>query len=202
MNNNNYFDDYIKAMYVLNKLVCQFYSYDINQEEAKNLEINYTDDDIFNSLNNVSCVFHRYNPEGMYIWNKLAIDKPIVLTSEMWSYCKNYINIKNQKDDYYKDFLQLKLIIIGLCKRYYSCSISKEDADKNGIIYDEDIDEYNGNIECCYHYFESAGENAWSLLGFDDHMVAISRFDSIENDLIDKLLENELKIQHKIMVKK
>ena len=64
MKDNNFFYDYVYAMCTLNKLVCQFYSYNISQEEANSLNINYTKNDIFNSFNNVSCVFHRYNPEG------------------------------------------------------------------------------------------------------------------------------------------
>ena len=196
MENEKYFNEYLKAKLVLNKLICQFYEYSVTQEQADKLEIKYTEKDIFNSLNNVSCVFHRYEPEGVYIWNKLQIEKPIILLSEMWktqNLCERYNETKN----YYKEFLELKLIDLYLSEKYYEFSISKEEADELGIIYCG-IDNYDGKIQGCDHLFESAGENAWELFGFEEHFIPYSEFRKLRKELINELLEMDIVKQKKL----
>ena len=77
-----YYDEYIYAKFVLCKLVCQFYDHRLTKEEADKLSIEYSDEDIFNSLDYISCIYHRYSPEGLYLWYILKIDKPIIYNSD------------------------------------------------------------------------------------------------------------------------
>ena len=41
---------YLQAKIVLNQLACQFYKYDISEYRAREINLNYSSEDIFNSL--------------------------------------------------------------------------------------------------------------------------------------------------------
>lgn len=196
----DYFEEYKHAKIVLNQLMCQFYSYDISKEEAENFNIKYTEDDIFNSLGNVSCAFHKYNPEAMYIWDKLGITEPIVLMRKMWNNRINF-EIKDETKDYYKEYLELKIVALHIVCRYYKATMSKENADKYKIEYDPDYDLDDDVILGCNHLFESAGENAWDLFDFDESFIALSKFDKLIEEISDELNKLDMIKQKKIGAK-
>ena len=173
----------------MGKLVCQFYDYNLRKDKADKLSINYSDDDIFNTLNNVSCVYHRYSPEGLYIWDILGIDKPVITLRQMWEVIDS---LKNERFDNSKDYQtelnKMKLINLYLIQEYYKKYIDIKDADELKIEYDYDLDEINGQIEGYDHLFESAGEHAWNLFGFEKNFVPYSKVLELEVELQNELL--------------
>lgn len=198
MNKRDYFDDYKKAKLVLNKLICQFYDYSLKKDKANELGINYTEDDILNSYNEISCVFHRYTPEGIYAWYKLGIKEPIILLNDMWKLQR--IKEKRLKNiDYYNEYLELKLIDLYLVEKYYERSIPIDDAKKIGIDYYYCFDEYDGLIEGYDHLFESAGEEAWDLFDLKNSFVPRSKIYELEKELTNEKLANDI---IKIKIKK
>ncbi len=191
---NKEFNEYKYAKKVLCRLVCQFYDYELTKENADKLGINYIDDNIFNSLNYVSCVYHGFNPQGLYIWEKLGIDKPIITMSQIWDKLEMINDEKfDETRDYYRELLELKLIDIYMIKEYYKTFVDKEYADNLNIDYDEELDEYDDKIDGCDHLFEGAGECAWDLLGFDKNFVALSNVINVKKDLEEKILIKTLK---------
>ena len=184
-----YFDEYKYSKYVLCKLVCQFYDYDLTQDKANELMIKYSDDDILNSLNYVSCVYHRYDPEGLYIWEILEIDKPIITLRQMWDITKSLSSEQyDEKKDYHFESAKLKLIDLYLVQKYYKKYIDIKDANECKIDYNYDLDEINGQIEGYDHLFESAGEDAWNLFGFEKNFIPYSKVNKIEKELQEELL--------------
>lgn len=195
-----YFDEYKYSKFVLCKLVCQFYDYDLTQDKANELSIKYCDEDIFNSLNYVSCVYHRFSPEGLYIWKILEIDKPIITLRQMWEITKSLSNEQyDEQRDYHIESTKLKLIDLYLIKEYYKSHLDIKDADECKIEYDYISDEINGQIEGYDHLFESAGEHAWNLFGFEKNFVSYSKVLEIEKQLQEELLANE---ENKKLVKR
>jgi len=181
------FENYLQAKIVLNQLACQFYKNDISEYRARQLGICYTNDDIFNSLGNVACVFHRYTPEGLYIWNKLGITKPILLMRDMWEYRRKKA-IKARDKDYRKEYLEIKLACLNMVEEYYKSETTIESTNKTNLKYNVDIDLSDGIIEGYYHNHESAGEAAWNLLGIEDDFISLSELDKIKNQLISEML--------------
>ena len=185
----NDFKEYKFAKVALCKLICQFYDYYLPKEEAKKLGINYEDNEIFNSYDKVNCVYHRYYPEGLYIWDKLGIDKPIITMMEMWKVENNVAKELYKEDiDYAKEATELKLIDLYMITDYYKSYLDRKFADEQKIEYDENLDEIDGRIEGSDHLFESAGEYAWNLLGFERNFIPLSELLEVEKDLQKQLL--------------
>ena len=121
----DYFDEYMQVKLILNQLICEIYKYSITKEEADDFDIKYTDDDEVNSNGELVCVFHRYNPEAMLLWNRLGINNSIVLIREMLDLRKEE-KVKNK--NYYKDYLELKLIDKYLIE---GCYINIDESEEN-----------------------------------------------------------------------
>ena len=186
---NNYYFEYLKSKKVLCKLALQIYDYKLKEEVAKNMNITFDDEDIYDYSNRLVCVFHHYNPEGMYIWHKLGISKPIITMKNMWELLSSIDDeVYDEKHNYYEELIEIKIAIIHIIKNYYKSSIEIEDANKYNIEYDELLDEDDGKIEGCDHMFEGAGEAAWNLLNFDKHFIAISKVEELECKLLDEAL--------------
>jgi len=197
---SKYFYEYLYSKYVLCKFVCQFYDYNLSKEEADKLGIKYDENDIYNPLDELRCVFHRYIPEGMYIWNELGIDKPIITLKEMFDRTKNvHTESINEEMDYYLASRKLKMIDLSIFERNYGSKIERKKADECNIEYDEAIDEDNGYIIGYEHLFESAGEHFFSLFGFEENFVPYSKIEKIEKELLNQLMEEsktkELKLK-------
>ena len=189
-----YFEKYKKAKFVLCKLVCQFYDCDINQGIAKKYNIEFTEKDIFNQQNKVTCVSHGYNPEGLYIWNKLGITEPLLTLRHMWEimYAVEY-ELYDKNIDYHRESVEYKLIDLYLIEKYYKSSMSLTDAINNKVVYNKDIDVSDRSITGCYHLAESAGEEAWNLFKFDSDFVATSRIETLKQILKEQLLDKDFK---------
>ncbi len=82
-----------------------------------------------------------------------------------------------------KENLRLKIALVSMVRQFYDYRIKSEEASRYDISYDE-ADEY---IECYFHMFESAGERAWKLLGFQNEIVS-----KIELNNTDERLRNQL----------
>ena len=189
----NYFDEYRQAKVVLFKLICQFYSYKLKEEAAKKLNIEYGEDDVVNDLGYVKCAFHEFDPEGMYIWEALDLKNPIITMSELWELTRGVKDEKiDETRDYYKEYLELKIVDLYLVERYYKTSIDKKYLDDRKVEYD-DIDEYDGMVEGCSHIFESAGEAAWNLFGLDSEFVPLSKIYSLIKEVKCELLKSDIK---------
>ena len=105
-----YFYEYLYSKFVLCKLICQLYDYSLSRDEADKLGIEYGEQDIYTPSKEIRCVFHKYNPEALYIWKLLGIDKPIVTLKEMWDKTKSiHIEPMDEEKDYFIDSRILKL---------------------------------------------------------------------------------------------
>lgn len=187
-----YFYEYLYSKFVLCKLICQLYDYNLSRDEADKLGIEYGEQDIYTPSKEIRCVFHKYNPEALYIWELLGIDKPIVTLKEMWDKTKSiHIEPMDEEKDYFIDSRILKLANLSLFERNYESKMDIKKADKNQIEYDLDIDENDGFINGYEHLFESAGEHVFSLFGFDRYFVPYSKVLKIKKELLNDLLEKE-----------
>ena len=189
----DYFIKYKKAKLALLKIVCQFYSIKLTKKEIEELNLNCNQCDKTDDFDCVDLIYHGYTPEGLYIWEKLGFKKPIYNLYEAWDLMDKIRYEKEDNINYYRESLELELICINVVKRNYKYSIDIEDAKKNKIEYDEDIDEFNGKIEGCDHYFEGAGETVWNLFDLEDPFVPMSKFYKIEKDLENKILKLDIK---------
>lgn len=184
----DYFEKYKDAKIGLLKLLMQFYDATFTEEELKNYGLIYDTD----------YVFHYYAPEAMYIWNKLNLEKSIYTFDEIWSLEKNVRKEEKKNIDYYREYLELKILNIYMVRRYYKNTMDIKDADKIKMKYDYDLDEYNGEINYCYHCCESAGEHVWNLLSLEEECIAMSRFDNMLKDTRQKILKYDFKNANKI----
>ena len=166
-----------------NKIINSFCVVGLNNDQLHY----YSDKDKPNDLDSIHFIYHFYNPDGLYIWNKLGLKKPIYALNEIWNLMDDIKKEKKKDIDYKRESLELKLICLNEVKRFYKIEISTEDAKKNKIIYDEDLDEYNGSIIGCDHYFESAGESAWKLFGLENNFEPMSNFNKIEKEYEQKI---------------
>lgn len=83
-----------------------------------------------------------------------------------------------------KENLGLKMALALMIQQCYEWTIKPEEADQYNIEYDKN-DKYIG---CYFHRFESAGESAWEMLGFDRPIIGEKEM----QELISKL-ENGVK---------
>ena len=189
----NYFIEYKKAKLALLKLLCQFYDIRLNKEKTKKLNLNYNESDKPNDLDSIHFIYHYYDPEALYVWKKLEIKKDILPIHEVWDLMDKLKYEEKKNIDYYRESLELKIICIYLTERNYKYSISEEEAIKNKIEYNE-MDEYNGKIEGCDHYFEGAGEAVWNLFGLEQSFIPLSKFNKIKDNLENKLLKLDMRV--------
>ena len=184
------FKEYLYAKLVLSKLVCQFYDFELSEDKVKELGISYSEDDIFNSLNYVTFVYHNYKAEGLYLWKVLDLKKPIMPISEMWDFISNIAYEKyNESINYEEEATRLKLVVMHMIKKYYKYYMSIDDIKKNNITYDEDIDVLNSKVEGMDHMCEGAGESAWRLFGFEKNFVPLSQALNVQDKLQEKMLK-------------
>ena len=202
MNEIDYFSEYQQVKIAINKLICQFYDYRLDKEEAELLNIDYFDNSPVTSRGSLLCVYHRYEPEGLYLWEKLGIKEPIVLVDKLWD-LRQMPEDKKEDIDYYRETLELKTIVAYMVNRYYSTEVDLEDFKKHNIEYfDEfDLDEETGKVSVCSHYFESAGESSFYVLGIEDSLIPLSSMYKIISDLEQELLEYDQGKVKKIGVK-
>lgn len=91
--------------------------------------------------------------------------------------------------DIRKENLELKMALALMVQQFYDWTIKPEEADNYNIEYNKD-DEY---ISCYFHMFESAGENAWKMLGFDKPFISEKTLDELISNLENKLSALEFK---------
>lgn len=90
----------------------------------------------------------------------------------------------NELDILKEENLRLKLALSSFVTQFYDWQISPEEAEKYNIKYDEG----NEKVECYFHTFESAGERAWQMLGFDKPIIGDDEMWELEKSLRDELL--------------
>ena len=85
-----------------------------------------------------------------------------------------------------KENLRLKLTLISMIRQFYNYTITHEEANEYNVQYDEEdvSDEF---VQCYFHMFESSGEHAWKMLGFENVIVSESKLNKLENELRDRL---------------
>ena len=83
--------------------------------------------------------------------------------------------------------LMLKLTLLSMIRQFYNYKITHEEANEYNVQYDEEdvSDEF---IQCYFRMFESSGEHAWKMLGFENVIVSESKLNKLENELRDRLL--------------
>lgn len=87
--------------------------------------------------------------------------------------------------DLREENLRLKLALASMVVQFYNWRLSVEEADQYNIKYDEDDE----TVECYFHMFESAGERAWDMLGFDKPIISESEMWKLQDSLRDELLK-------------
>lgn len=187
----NYFIEYKKAKFTLLKLVCQCYSVSYTKKEADDLKLNYNDRDKPNDLDRYDFVCCDNTKRCLSIWEKLGFENQIYSFHEIWDYTDKLKTEEKKNINYHRESLELKLLCLDTAKDYYKYSISIKDARKSRIKYDI-TDIHKNKINGCDHYFESAGESTWNLLGFRKNFIALSRF-----KIKRKELNNKLKVLNK-----
>lgn len=90
----------------------------------------------------------------------------------------NWINNESLREEN----LELKMALVLMIQQFYEWVIDPEEADHHNIEYDKG-EKY---INCYFHRFESAGENAWKMLGLNHPIVSEKEM----QELISKLEED------------
>ena len=188
----NYFNEYKKSKFTLLKLLCQFYDIRYTKKEAEELGLNFDDRDKPNDLDSIHFIYHSYTPDGLYIWKKLGLKKPIYSIHEIWNIMDELKKEEKKNIDYYRESLILKLTCLNIVMKFYKCSINIDSAKKNKIRYNS-VDKYDDMIEGCDHYFEGAGEAVWNLFRIKGNFKPMSTFKKIEERYQNKLLKLDIK---------
>lgn len=87
-----------------------------------------------------------------------------------------------------EEVLRLKLTIINMIYQFYDVvnpENYKDYIESCGMTYNPDEDYY-------FHQFESAGEKAWSSLGFENCIITGKELYSLSEEMRNKLLEIDL----------
>lgn len=95
----------------------------------------------------------------------------------------------NELDILKEENLRLKLALSSFITQFYDWRISPDEAKNYNIEHDEDDEE----VECYFHMFESAGERAWQMLGFDKPIISERKMWELEKLLRDELLKFKYK---------
>jgi hypothetical protein len=82
--------------------------------------------------------------------------------------------------------LRLKIALISMIEQFYQYTISVENAKKYNIIYENPE---GLGYNCYFHMFESTGEKAWTILGFDKPIISVKEMDEIKKQLTKDLLD-------------
>ena len=187
----DYFEEYKKSKVALCHMALQVYGTSIKTDEADRMHIKYNKDDV-NFLNEIDVCSHEYNPMGERVWQVLNIEKPVITFEELWNYLELFANEPRKENiNYYKEYLKISLLLVYLVLDYYSCTITKEEADNRKLNYDEVFDLEHNEVSVCHHYFEGAGEHAWRLFELEDDIIPVSQFEDKKYELKQKLLKLE-----------
>ena len=82
--------------------------------------------------------------------------------------------------------LRLKLTLISMIRQFYNYKITHIEENKFNVKYDKN-DELGEFTQYYFHMFESSGEHAWKMLGFENVIVSESKLNKLENELRDRL---------------
>ena len=186
MDNRYYFEKYANSKICLYLMIGQFFDAVLSKEETDELGIKYK----YSDNNKVDVCFHNYQADGLRAWDLLDIKKPYISYDEMWDKRLETAHEGKKKDvDYYTKYLNNAILLLDMTLDYYKHVISIEDANNMNVKYDSIVDEADGNILVCNHWFETAGEQVWNLFDIDYPVVARSVFENIRRDHMNKLLD-------------
>lgn len=177
---NYFYSKNKQAKTVLLDLFKRYYADIMTKEEADNYNLTYTEEDMCPICDGaIMGVFHMYEANGLYMWEKLGITTPKVSLSEFDQIKENYVNEEKNSETYYRtEFLKTKLLIYGFIKSNCFTSMPLEEIVKNKIAFDIDMD-YDAIHDSVYvynNYNEEAGVNAFNLLGIENQVIPQSRF--------------------------
>lgn len=181
------FYDYLNSKQCLYGMIGQFYETRIPIEQAKELGIN-TDNIAFTYFGKTSVCSHNYTSEGLLAWDYLELEKAFIGYDELFDLRTKLKEEKiNPNIDYYEKYLKNCILLLDMTKKYFSTTITREEAEKNKVSFDEEYDELDDQIDVCYHIFESAGERTWLFFGFENPLIAKSTIDDKRNEYAEKL---------------
>ena len=189
---DNYFNKYKESKLCLYHLLMQVFDYYILKEKAKELNIEYEEDNNFSSY--VSTCFHNYNSDGLLAWELLELDNRIYSFNEIWD---KEINLRKEQEkdiNYYEKYLRISILVLEITLNYYSREMDLAEVEKLNTKYN-DIDEFEGKVEICDHRFESAGEKVWNFFDVEDPFVGKSILYYIQRDLKEELFNIDCKVK-------
>lgn len=187
----DYFNKYLETKISFAMFIGQFYNTYISIDEAKKYNLEIIDDDKL--IDSIRVYYHFYTTQGQYLWDSLGIEKPIINRNELWNIRKNIKNESYDENiDYKRLYLKNLLTISHLVRKFYKQDLSIEDAKRNNIEYN-DFDEIDGKVKTYHHIFESAGENAWNILGIEEDIITDSFLYNYDKKIEEQLLEMDLK---------
>ena len=186
---SNNFDMYKESKKCLYLMIGQFFSCNIPKDHAILFNIN-TEDNLSSTSDYVEIYTHSFTSEGLLAWDYLGFDKDIV----EWNELKELIfNLKNEqfngKTDYYEKYLKNSILLIDMIKKYYGKKMPQTEVKQMNIPYDEELDEFDDEINLCFHLFEGAGESAWNFFDIEEPIVGESIFDNKRKILCNELLK-------------
>ncbi len=106
---------------------------------------------------------------------------------------------KNSEIDFFKEYLELRHIIIDMIYKYYSTMIDINYMLENKIKFQNvDLDYNKKKVHVCDHLYENAGELAFKTLNINNNVISQSNLTKIKKDLENELLEYNHKQKIKI----
>ena len=194
---DEYFKKYLNAKYCLYKMVTQFLNTYISTNDAINLGLPYIESD----TSMVEVCFHDYQSDGILAWEYLQLPRDFMTHREIWELQDEIRDEEfDSSRDYKEEYLRIAVLLIDMTKNYYPYKISEEEAIKHNIPYD-DTDEYLGEVDCCDHLCEGAGESVWNLFDIDGSVVGQSVFDKKRDEIIKELMNKNEDIKRRILNK-
>lgn len=195
---DNYFKKYIESKLCLTKMINQIFVSYISLGDANKYNLDVSNSDIrFGS--DLEVCSHHFSSDGMLAWNYLNIDKYYISQKELSDLKEKISNEEYDSNiDYYNEYLKIAILIIDLTLKNYSRKMSLEEALKNKIKFNPDLDELDRRVDVCYYLFESKEQNIWCLFGLEDSIIGRSVFENIRKELVKELLNNKSKVKELI----
>lgn len=179
-------EKYLEAKKCLYKMIAQFYTVDdsqykdqIKKEEQIDFHSQYID-----------VCFHQFKSDGLLAWKYLDLPKDFMTNEEIWD-LESDIVLEKEEKDYEKKYWEISILLIDMTTKYYGRKLTLEQVIANHIPFDEELDEYGGEVDVCYHLCESAGEHVWNLLEIEEDVVGVSVFEKKRREFEEQLLKKQ-----------